>query len=140
VSNNTMNIQGNLTADPDLRVTNSQKFVCHLRVATDERVQVNNVWESRPQFFTVIAWQGLAENAAASLKKGDRVSIQGRVVNRTYQPEAGDTRYFTEIVADEVAVSLKWAVVTGIEKANGKDKVLVAPNGTVVDPDSGEII
>lgn len=135
-----MQIEGNLCDDPDLRTTTSGKFVTHLRVATDERVQVNNEWVNRPQFFTVIVWQTLAENVALSLHKGDRVVVVGRVANRTYEPTAGDKRYFTEIVADEVAVSLKWAVVPVIEKATGKERMLVAPNGTVVDPESGEII
>lgn len=136
-TNNTMIINGNLCDDPELRFTNrEQKPVVHIRVATDERVQVNGQWESRPEFFNVTAWNGLAENVATSLRKGDRVTVIARVTQRTYEPTAGDKRYFTELIADEVSVSLKWATVEGIERVSGK-RELVAANGVAVD-DNGE--
>lgn len=128
-----MHIEGNLCEDPTLNFTTSnQTPVARIRVATDERIQVDGNWESRPQFFTVVCWQALGENVAHSLSKGMRVSVTGRVRNREYQPEAGDKRYFTEIIAEDVSVSLKWAVVGNVEKAT-KAKELVAPNGEVVE-------
>lgn len=126
---NTMIIQGNLCDDPDLRRTNGGKPVTHLRVATDERVQVNNEWESRPEFFTVIVWGNLAENVAHSLHKGNRVTVVARVKNRTYRPDEGDTRYFTELIAEEVAVSLKWAVIEGEISRSTATRELVPAGG-----------
>lgn len=107
---------GNATADPELRYTQSGKPVAHLRVASDERVQVNGVWESRPTFMNVVIWDKLAENTAASVRKGDRVVVMSRIAVREYEPETGDKRYFTELVATEVAVSLRWASVSDIER------------------------
>jgi single-stranded DNA-binding protein len=54
-------------------------------------------------------WRGQAEHLADSLSKGDRVMVTGRLRQRSWDTPEGDKRSVTEIEADEVGASLKWA-------------------------------
>jgi single-strand DNA-binding protein len=57
----------------------------------------------------VNVWRGQAEHLADSLGKGDRVMVTGRLRQRSWETPEGDKRSVTEIEADEVGASLKWA-------------------------------
>lgn len=116
---NSITISGNLTREPELRFTAGGTPVCDLGVAVNNRYQVNGVWENEVSFFNVVIWKHLGENTAASLHKGDRVTVTGRMRQRSYQTQAGDTRTVYEIVALEVAVSLRFAVIDKIIKTAG---------------------
>src|ERR671922_2483806 len=54
-------------------------------------------------------WRGQAEHLADSLTKGDRVMVTGRLRQRVWETPEGEKRSVTEIEADEVGASLKWA-------------------------------
>ena len=101
---------GNLTDDPDLRFTQGGAPVASLRVASNRRFtdRAGNQQEETT-FLNVNCWRDLAENAAESLKKGDRVVVIGRVRVRSYENREGQTVWTTEIEADEIAPSLRWA-------------------------------
>src|SRR5262249_29872801 len=60
-------------------------------------------------FYDVVCWGTLADNVAASLHKGSRVVVTGRLQYRTWETDNGDKRSKIEIVADEVGPSLRWA-------------------------------
>lgn len=104
-------VVGNLTREIDLRYTTSGKAVASFGVACNRRYQVSGSWEEKVSFFTVTAWDTLAENAAASLGKGSRVIVTGRLEQREYEAQDGTKRNVVEIVADEVGASLRWATV-----------------------------
>jgi single stranded DNA-binding protein len=59
----------------------------------------------------VNVWRGQAEHAAESLSRGSRVVVTGRLRQRSWETPEGDQRSVTEIEADEVGASLKWATV-----------------------------
>jgi single stranded DNA-binding protein len=63
----------------------------------------------RPSFLKVNIWRGQAEHLANSLSKGDQVMVTGRLRQRSWETPEGDKRSVTEIEADEVGASLKWA-------------------------------
>jgi single stranded DNA-binding protein len=74
------------------------------------RVQDNGTWrDGDTSFLKVNVWRGQAENLAESLGKGDRVMITGRLRQRGWETPEGDKRSVTELAADEVGASLKWA-------------------------------
>jgi single-strand DNA-binding protein len=77
-------VVGNLTRDPELRFTNSGKAVASFSVAVSRRYQQNNEWQEVTSFYSVTAWDQLGENAAASLHKGTRVLVSGRLDIREY--------------------------------------------------------
>ena len=54
-------------------------------------------------------WRGQAEHLADSLSKGDRVMVTGRLRQRSWETPEGEKRSVTELEADEVGASLKWA-------------------------------
>jgi single-strand DNA-binding protein len=54
-------------------------------------------------------WRGQAEQLAESLGKGDRIMVTGRLRQRSWETPEGEKRSVTELEADEVGASLKWA-------------------------------
>lgn len=101
---------GNLTDDPELRFTQGGAQVTSLRVASNRRYNDRSgAQQEETTFMNVNCWRDLAENAAESLKKGDRVIVIGRVRVRSYENREGQTVWTTEIEADEIAPSLRWA-------------------------------
>jgi single-strand DNA-binding protein len=120
VADNTIVLVGNLTDDPELRYTPAGVAVTNLRVAVNRRMRnkETNEWEDRLDgYFTVIVWRDYAENVAESLSRGTRVLVQGRLISRSYDDKEGQTRWVTEIEADEVCPSLRWATAK-VEKVN----------------------
>ena len=105
----TVTIVGNLTRDPELRFTAGGKGVASFGVAVGRRFQQNGEWQEKTSFFNVTAWDTLGENIAASLTKGTRVIVTGRLEQREYETKEGEKRNVVEIVADEIGPSLRWA-------------------------------
>ncbi len=106
---NNIVIVGNLTRDPELRFTQSGVPVCSLGVAWNQRSGPNG-GEDKSHFFNVTCWRDLAENCAASLSKGMRVVVYGRMDYSSWEDrDSGQTRSKVEIQADDVSPSLKWA-------------------------------
>lgn len=113
---------GNLTRDPELRFTQSGLAWCTFGLAVNYRKKKGDDWEDDPSFFNVTVWRDQADNVAESLSKGDRVIVTGRLKQRSWETDEGDKRSVVEIAADEVAVSLKWSIVTGTQKTSGRGK------------------
>jgi single-strand DNA-binding protein len=103
-------IIGNLVDDPELRFTNNGTAVANLRVAVTQRIQQDGEWrDGDTSSLRVNVWRGQAEHLADSLAKGDRAMVTGRLRQRSWETPEGDKRSVTEIEADEVGASLKWA-------------------------------
>ena len=111
---NSITISGNITRDPEMRYTPSgvSKVTFGVAVNRSWRNQQSQEWEEQTSFFNVVAWRQLAENAGASLTKGMRVVVSGRLEQRSWETEQGEKRSVVEIVADEIAPSLRWATAT----------------------------
>jgi single-strand DNA-binding protein len=111
-------VVGNLTDDPELRYTPNGAAVANFRVAVSRRVKddATGQWkDAETSFFRVNAWRSLGENVAESLTRGSRVVVVGRLRSRSWETPEGDTRSATEIEADEIGPSLRWATAK-IEK------------------------
>ena len=108
-SENSVTLVGNLTKDPELRYTPSGAGVASFGLAVNRRYQVNGEWQEQVSFFNIVAWAELGENAAASLNKGMRVIVTGRLEQRSYETKEGEKRSVTEIRAEELGPSLRWA-------------------------------
>ncbi len=111
MTGNNITIVGNITRDPELRFTPSGQANARLGVAVNRRWQDkgSGEWQEATSFFDVVCWRELAENVSESLKRGARVVVTGRLEQRTYEREGGEKRSVVEIIADEVAPSLRWA-------------------------------
>lgn len=117
---NTVTVVGNVTRDPELRFTQSGMAIAQFGVAWNRRRQDQ---EDEVSFFDVTCFRQLAENVAESIRKGARVVIYGTLQQRSWQTDGGDRRSKVEILADDVAPSLKWATasVTKNERSSGSD-------------------
>ena len=106
---NTVNIAGNITRDPEQRTTQSGMSITTFGIAWNRRRQGQ---EDETSFFDVVCFRELADNVASSLRKGTRVIVFGTLQQRRWESDAGERRSKIEILADDVAPSLKWAKAT----------------------------
>ncbi len=115
---NTVTVVGNVTRDPELRFAQSGMAIAQFGVAWNRRRQDQ---EDEVSFFDVTCFRQLAENVAESVRKGARVVIYGTLQQRSWETDSGDRRSKVEILADDVAPSLKWATaaVTKNERPGG---------------------
>ncbi len=109
MADSTVTLVGNLTREPELRFTTGGRATASFGLAVSRRYQVNGEWQEQTSFFNVVAWGTLGENAAASLAKGTRVIVTGRLEQRSYETKEGEKRSVVEIIADEIGPSLRWA-------------------------------
>jgi single-strand DNA-binding protein len=109
MADSTVTLTGNLTRDPELRFTAGGRAVATIGIAVSRRYQVNNEWQEQTSFFNIVCWGSLGENAAASLTKGTRIMVTGRLEQRSYETQDGEKRSVVEVVADEIGPSLRWA-------------------------------
>lgn len=101
-------IEGNVTRDPELKYANSGKALVRFGIADNYKKGDDET----VSFYDVVAFEGLAENIAESLSKGDRVVVSGRQEIRKFDRNDGSEGTAVEIVANTVSVSLRWATVS----------------------------
>ena len=124
---NTVTLVGNVTRDPEIRYTPSGQTVATFGLAVNRRWQnkATNEWEEQVSFFDVKCWAQMAENVAESVPRGTRVLVTGRLEQRSWETDNGEKRSKVEVVADEVAPSLRWATAQ-VQKIDRRDG---APTG-----------
>src|SRR5256885_10261224 len=91
---NSITISGNITRDPEMRFTPSgvSKVTFGVAVNRSWRNQQTQEWEEQTSFFNVVCWRELADNVGASLKKGTRGLVTGRLGQRSWGAEHGGKR------------------------------------------------
>lgn len=105
-------VVGNLTADPELRFTQSGAAVASFTVASTPRTfdRQSNEWkDGEAMFMRCSVWRDAAENVAESLEKGARVVVQGRLKQRSFTDREGNNRTTIELDVDEIGPSLRYA-------------------------------
>ena len=125
---NTVTIIGNLTADPEVRVTDSGATLAEIRIAQNKRKRNSDgSWdEGEPMFFQGTVWNDMAENASSNLQKGMRVIVVGRLNYRSWETQEGQNRSVVDIAIDEIAPSLRWAKAN-VERTSGGGNVSETP-------------
>lgn len=94
---------GRLTRDPELRALPSGTALCSLRVACDSaRREPDGSYATKPNFFSVRAFGGQAENVARYLHKGSRVAVDGRLDWSEWETADGAKRQAVDVVAARV--------------------------------------
>ncbi|MCF8567411.1 single-stranded DNA-binding protein [Alicyclobacillus tolerans] len=92
---------GRLTADPELRYTQSGTAVASFTLAVD-RARANQAGERETDFINIVVWQKLGELCAQYLKKGRMAAVDGRLQIRSYENREGQKVRVAEIVAQSV--------------------------------------
>jgi single-strand DNA-binding protein len=96
---------GNVTRDPELRFTKNDKPYARFSVAVNRR----HGDQDNTSYYDVVAWDSLGENVAATLAKGMRVVIQGRLDQRHWETEDNQKRSAWDVTADAIGPDLRWA-------------------------------
>ncbi len=132
----TLTIVGNLTADPELRSTNTGAPVVNFTIASTPRAynrQTNQYDDGPALFMRCSAWNDLAQHIAQTCTKGMRVIAQGRLSQRSYQAQDGSPRTVVELTVDAIGPDLRYATAH-VTKQTGNNGVHGAtygnPNGT----------
>ena len=95
-------LMGNLVADPELKQTPSGVAVCSFRIGVQRRFKDAN-GQYASDFINIVAWRQQAEFVSKYFRKGSSIVVVGSIQTRDYTDQQGNTRYATEVVADEVS-------------------------------------
>tara|TARA_A100001037_G_scaffold182756_3_gene163783 strand:- start:34101 stop:34511 length:411 start_codon:yes stop_codon:yes gene_type:complete len=96
-------IIGNVGTDPEMRYTPSGSPVTSFRIATSRSYNAQDgERKQETEWFTVVAWNNLAEQVNQYLAKGRRAYVEGRLQSHSFQGNDGQMRFRNEIVANRV--------------------------------------
>lgn len=114
-----MTIMGNIVKNLEPKRTAGGKTVVAFRVAQTSVTERNGRWEDgETTFIRCVAYGALADHMISSgIRKGTRVVVTGRFVQRDWQTETGEKRSSFELNADDIGASVRYATVQ-ITKAN----------------------
>ena len=95
---------GNAGRDPEIRHLESGTMNATFSLATTERYRDRSTGEMKEQteWHNIVCWRNLAEIAEKYVKKGTQLFIEGRIRTRSYNDKDGNTKYMTEILADNM--------------------------------------
>lgn len=99
---NRVSLMGRLTADPELRHTQTGTAVASFRIAVERDFKDKTTGERGADFFSVTAWSHTAEFVSRFFTKGRMAVVDGRLQTREWQNKDGEKRFATDIVADNV--------------------------------------
>jgi single-strand DNA-binding protein len=90
---------GNLGRDAETRHTPSGVAVTNFSIATARRIKdQSGEWRDETDWHDIVLWRG--ENVAPYLLKGTQVYVEGRLQTRSWDDQAGQKKYRTEVVVD----------------------------------------
>lgn len=99
---NRVQLMGNLGKDPELREFEGGKKRARFSLATTEHFNFGNGNSKEDtRWHQVTAWGRQADDVMQSLKKGSRITLEGRLVHGSYETKDGQKRYFTEVVLNQ---------------------------------------
>ena len=100
---NKIMVIGNVGTDPEMRYTPSGSPVTSFRIATSRSYNAQDgERRQETEWFTVVAWNNLAEQVNQYLAKGRRAFVEGRLHSHSYQGSDGQMRFRNEIIANRV--------------------------------------
>jgi single-strand DNA-binding protein len=142
---------GNLGKDPEVRHLENGVMVANFSLATTESYKDRNTGERRQvtEWHNVVLWRGLAEVTEKYLKKGNQVYVEGKLRTRSWTDKEGNTRYTTEVVADnmtmlggrpaEASTTPTSSVTHEASAVTNEATAPVSPNITAVSDDSDDL-
>ena len=97
---------GNLGKDPEVRHLENGTVVASFPLATSEVYTDRSTGEKKEltDWHNIVVWRGLAEVVEKYVRKGTKLYVEGKLKNRSWQYKEGNTRYTTEVVADEITM------------------------------------
>jgi len=100
---NKVTLIGNIGEDPELRYTGDGTAVCNMRLATNESyTNADGEEVQKTEWHNIVAWARLGEICNEYLGKGSQVYFEGKLQTRQWEDRDGNTRYTTEVKAQEM--------------------------------------
>lgn len=93
-------LTGRLTADPELKTTQSGISVTSFSIAVDRRYRAGE--EKQTDFINIVAWRQSAEFVAKHFRKGNMIGIEGSIQTRKYTDKNGNNKVAFEVIANNV--------------------------------------
>ena len=91
---------GRFVKDPELRYTQSGSSVANFSIANNRSYTVSGEKKEFTSFFNCIAWGKLGELIVQYCKKGQRIAVEGRLQQRSWDDQNGNKRYTVEVVVE----------------------------------------
>jgi single-strand DNA-binding protein len=130
---NKVMIIGNIGSEPEMRFTPGGNPVTSFRIATNRTYNTpEGERRTETEWFTVVAWNKLAEQCNQFLGKGRLVYVEGRLRTRTWDGQDGQKHYRTEVIANRVTFLDRQA---GAGAPEGKLEESGPPEGGDIEPD-----
>ena len=117
---NSVCLMGRLTADPELKSTQSGVSVCSFRIAVD-RTYTPKGQEKQTDFINIVTWRSTAEFVSRYFRKGQLVAVQGSIQTGQYTDRDGNKRTTFDVVADNVFFAEKKAESGETKQGAGYD-------------------
>lgn len=103
MSVNKVILVGNVGKDPETRYLEGGTAVSKFPLATSETYRNRDGEKiTTTEWHNIVVWRGLAEVCEKYVRKGSQLYIEGRIRTRSYNDKDGNTKYFTEIVGDNM--------------------------------------
>ncbi|HHB77733.1 MAG TPA: single-stranded DNA-binding protein [Saprospiraceae bacterium] len=96
---------GRLGQDVEFKKLNSDKAIARVSLATNESYKKDNEWVTETQWHRIVAWGNLAERMSKQLKKGQQVTVQGKLKYNTFEDRNGITRTIAQVVINEFLIT-----------------------------------
>ena len=99
---NSVRLVGSLGMDPEVKSFENNRKLAKVSIATNETYK-NDKGEkiTDTQWHNLVMWNGQANLAEQYLKKGDIISIEGKLASRSYVDKDGNKKYMTEVVVND---------------------------------------
>ena len=118
---------GNMTADPELKQTQTGVSVSSFSIAVNRRFKGEN-GQQECDFINIVTWRQQAEFVCKYFRKGNPILICGQIQTRSWTDNQGQKRYATEVVADEVSFVASASQGTTSENQNASQNAPYVPD------------
>ncbi len=132
---------GNLGKDPEVRHLENGATVANFPMATSESYKDKNSGEriTQTEWHNIVVWRGLADVAEKYLKKGSSIYVEGKLKTRNWEDKEGNTRYTTEIVADNLTMLGRAPGQDGNDNAGSNSSNETSSSSNAFDDDTDDL-
>jgi single-strand DNA-binding protein len=116
---------GNLTKDPEIKVTSTGKKVASFSLAINDGKDASG--QDLTSYFNCSAWEKVADVIEKYVKKGHKIMASGKLKNRSWDKPDGTKAYATDILVSEVEMLTSKVDAERINSMAGSDSSSMAP-------------
>lgn len=106
-STNVIILQGNVTKDPEINITNSGAKVMKFGLATSYSKKTEDGYEDVTTYHNIVGFGPSIDWLEGKIKKGHKLMIIGRQENRSYETESGEKKNWSEVIAETITPFLQ---------------------------------